>query len=139
MALTLAQGARSTLTLDPTSTVNESRLASDVTDTTEFGKGWAAAGLRGRYNELKAQALQAGVDGREAERAVLEAQAQDIQGQAQAWSPRVQNVTDVRSLRDAADWTSGAMGNLRTSVAPAVGGLVGAGVGLAAAPFTGGL
>jgi len=139
MALTLSKGARSALTLDPNSTVAADSLAGDIIDTTEFGKGWASAGLGSRANSLWTQAAKAGDAGREADRQALEMQARDIQQQTGQWAPRVSQVTDVRSLRDAADWASGAMGNLRTSVAPAVAGLAGGVAGALAAPVTGGV
>lgn len=111
----------------------------DIDATSQFGRGWAAAGLGGQANALWTQVAKAGKQGREADRQALELQARDLDQQTAQWAPRVQNVTDVRSLRDLGDWAGGAAGNLRTSVAPALGGLVGAGVGALAAPLTGGV
>lgn len=136
MDLNTARGLRA---LNTGGTTGADALASDIESSTEIGKGWRSAGLGGAANELWTQAAKAGLEGREADRQILEAQARDADQQAAQWAPRVQNVSDVRSLRDAADWAGGALGNVRTSVAPAVGGLVGGTVGLAAAPLTGGV
>lgn len=105
----------------------------------QFERGWTSADLSGRVGDLYIKANEAERAGNVRDAAVYKSYANDLEQQAALWAPRVQNVTDVHSLGDAADWAAGAMGNLRTSVEPAIGGLVGAGVGALAAPFTGGL
>ena len=140
MPLTLADASRlSPLegAVDPA--FDQWRQKNEIEGSPEVVKGWTSAGLGSQAASLYTQALKAQIDGDQQQSDVLRAQAQDLDQQTAQWAPRVQNVTDVRSLRDAADWVGGAAGNLRTSVAPAVAGLAGSAVGLAAAPFTGGI
>ena len=140
MALTLADASRlSPLegAIDPE--FEQWRQSHEIAGTSEVGKGWRSAGLGSRANALYMQSLKAADEGDAQNAEVLRQQAEDLDQQTAAWAPRVQNVSDVRSLRDGADWLGGAMGNVRTSVAPAVGSLVGAGAGLVAAPFTAGV
>lgn len=140
MALTLADTLPVTLADDAagysTPQYQKRRLQSDIEGTGEFGKGWASAGLSGQANSLWTQAAKAG-DLDPERRATLEAQARDLDQQTAQWAPTVQNFTDVRGLRSGIDWAAGAMGNLRTSVAPAAAGLAGATVGGLAGSFTG--
>ena len=136
MALNLSQGIRS---LNTTGTTGADALASDIEGTNQFGRGWSSAGLSSRAGELWDQSLKAQIDGRTDEQAVLEQQARDLQGEAAQWAPRVQDVSEVRNLRDGLDWVGGAMGNMRTSVAPAVAGLAGGALGMATAPLTAGI
>ena len=110
-----------------------------IAATGEFGKGWESSDLGDRAAQLSTRANLAYREGRDRDGQVLEMQSKDLAQQAAQWAPRVQNVSDVRGLRDGVDWAAGALGNVRTSIAPAIGGLVGSGLGLVAAPFTAGI
>lgn len=110
------------------------RKKTQIEGSSQFARGWETAGLSGQANSLYTQALKAERDGDEVGKQALLQQAQDLDTQAQAWAPTVQNVTDVTGLRSAMDWAGGAMGNLRTSIAPALGGLAGGALGALAGP-----
>lgn len=102
-------------------------------------RGWNASGIGSASSALEEQALKAGIEGRRADQAYLQQQAQGLRQRAQMWAPTVSEATDINSLSSGVDWLGGAVGNLRSSVAPAVGGLAGAVAGTALAPFTGGV
>lgn len=102
-------------------------------------RGWNASGIGSASSALEEQALKAGIEGRRADQAYLQQQAQGLRQRAQMWAPTVSEATDINSLSSGVDWLGGAVGNLRSSVAPAVGGLAGAVTGTALAPFTGGV
>lgn len=110
-----------------------------VEGTGEFGKGWESAGLQEEAAKVMWLASEAYKAGDVGNAQLLEKRARELQGEAQAWSPTVQNASDIDGLRSGADWLAGNMGNLRSSIKPALGGLAGAAVGTVAAPFTGGV
>lgn len=103
--------------------------AAQIAGASQIGRGWESAGLAGRAGELWTDSVNAQIDGDQQNAAVLASQARDLQQQASAWAPTVQNFSDITGLRSGLDWAGGALGNLRTSVAPALGGLAGAAVG----------
>lgn len=117
------------------------RAAADfeIANSSQFNRGWQSADLGEDANSLLWKARNAYANGDDAGGAVLEQQGRDIMQRSQQWAPTVQNLTDVTGLRSGADWVGGALGNIRSSLKPALGGLVGAGLGAAAAPFTGGV
>lgn len=136
-----------TLTLTPTADAealySPQNLAADragqIAGATQFGRGWESAGLGEQANSLWTDSVKARLEGDTQSADVLALQAQDLQQQAAEWAPTVKNFTDVKGLRSGLDWAGGALGNLRTSVAPALGGLAGATAGAALAPLTGGV
>ena len=95
----------------------------------EVRRGWESSGLGLRANELLSASNLAEIQGDTMRAATLRQQAEDLRTQASAWAPRVQDMTDISSFGDAVDWAGGQLGNLRSSVAPMVGGVVGAGLG----------
>lgn len=101
----------------------------DIDGSTQIRRGWESSGLGEDANSLSAKARAAYELGDNKLGAVLEQQANDLSRQAAQWAPTVQNFTDINGLRSGIDWMGGAMGGLRTSVKPALGGIVGAGVG----------
>ncbi len=136
-----------TLTLTPTADAealySPQNIAADragqIAGATQFGRGWESAGLGEQANSLWTDSVKARLEGDTQNADVLALQAQDLQQQAAEWAPTVKNFTDVKGLRSGLDWAGGALGNLRTSVAPALGGLAGAAAGVALAPLTGGV
>lgn len=138
MPITLADATRiapSDVLVDGSDPALEAwRKKTQIEGSSQFARGWETAGLSGQANSLYTQALKAERDGDEVGKQALLQQAQDLDTQAQAWAPTVQNVTDVTGLRSAMDWAGGAMGNLRTSIAPALGGLAGGALGALAGP-----
>lgn len=111
----------------------------EVDSMTQFGRGWESAGISEDANALYTRAAKAYDAGDLQGGQVLEQQAQDLDAQAAAVAPRVRSLRDINSLAGATDWAAGALGNIRSSVKPGLGSLVGAGVGAIAAPFTGGV
>jgi len=95
----------------------------------QLKRGWESSGLGLRANELLGASNLAETQGDTMRAQTLRQQAEDLQTQASAWAPRVQNMTDIGSFGDAVDWAGGQLGNIRSSVAPMVGGVVGAGLG----------
>ena len=138
-----AKGLLLTPTTDAEDLYSPQNLAVDqaaqIAGSSQMGRGWESAGLSGRAGDLWTDSLKARIDGDPQTAAVLASQAQDLQQQASAWAPTVQNFSDIKGLRSGIDWAGGALGNLRTSVAPALGGLAGAAAGTALAPLTGGV
>ena len=92
-------------------------------------KGWTAAGLSEKANKLLWQANQAKIAGDPTQAEALHQEGLRAMNQAAIWAPPVQNFTDINSVGDAVDWAGGALGNVRSSVAPAVGGMVGGALG----------
>ena len=111
----------------------------EIEASTQLGRGWTSAGLSEDANGLLAKARAAYAAGDTRGGQVLEQQGRDVLSRAQQWAPTVQNLTDVTGLRSGFDWASGALGGVRSSVAPFLGGVAGAGLGAVAAPFTGGV
>lgn len=111
----------------------------DIDGSSQLKRGWEAAGMGEDANSLLTKARSAYEAGDHQSGAALEQQGRDLLSRAQQWAPTVQNMTDVTGLRSGMDWAAGSLGNLRSSVKPFLGGVVGAGVGLAAAPFTSGV
>lgn len=95
----------------------------------EMRRGWESSGLGLRANELYGQANLAETEGDLARAQALKMQADDLSKQASAWAPSVQNLTEVGSIGEFGDWVAGQAGNLRSSVAPMVGGGLGAAAG----------
>lgn len=143
MTLSLRDSTVPTLELAQTATpINQQvleRAAMEAGDSTSFGRGWTSAGLSENANALLAKSLSARRLGDENGGAVYEQQARDLLSQAQQWAPTVRNLSDVNSVGSAAEWASGALGNIRSSVAPAVGGLAGAALGGVGGAFVGGM
>ena len=110
-----------------------------VNGSNQFVRGWNSADIGEDANTLMWKANEAAISGDRQTAAVLKQQSTDLMRQAQQWAPTVQNLTDVNSVESLGDWAGGAMGNLRSSVKPALGGLAGAAIGAVAAPFTGGV
>lgn len=95
----------------------------------QFSRGWQSSGLGIGASDLYSQSNLAETEGDMRKAQALRAQADAMSAQAQTWAPRVQNFTDIGSIGDAADWAAGAAGNLRSSIAPMVGGMAGTAVG----------
>lgn len=112
--------------------------AGQINASTQFGRGWTSAGMSEDANSLLTKARSAYEAGDHQSGAALESQGRDLLTRSQQWAPTVQNITDVTGLRSGMDWAGGALGNLRSSVKPFVGGVAGTAVGALAAPFTGG-
>ena len=86
----------------------------------EFSRGWNTAGLGEQANKLlwnAASAYQAGdaVTGQQ-----LEAEGRRTAELARTWAPTVQNFTDIDGLGSGAKWAMGALGNVRSSIKPAL-------------------
>ncbi len=111
----------------------------DIAQSNQAVRGWNSADLNEDASKLMWKANRAEEGGDLESAAVFEQQGRDLMRQGQQWAPTVQNFTDVNSVESLGDWAGGAMGNLRSSIRPALGGLAGAAVGLAAAPFTAGV
>lgn len=115
----------------------------DAAGASQFGRGWTSAGYSGRAGDYANEAVQAGLRGDGLRAAYLKQLAQDEAARAEVWAPTTRSFTDIDSVGSALDWAGGALGNIRTSVAPMVGGVVGAGLGAGAgavaAPFTAGV
>lgn len=91
----------------------------------EFSRGWNAAGLGEQANKLlwnAASAYQAGdaVTGQQ-----LEAEGRRTAELARTWAPTVQNFTDIDGLGSGAKWAMGALGNVRSSIKPALASMAG--------------
>ncbi len=112
--------------------------AGQINASTQFGRGWTSAGMSEDANSLLTKARSAYEAGDHQSGAALESQGRDLLTRSQQWAPTVQNITDVTGLRSGMDWAGGALGNLRSSVKPFVGGVAGTAVGALAAPLTGG-
>lgn len=110
-----------------------------INGTPEIVKGWNSAGISEDANALYTQAAKAYDTGDMQGGQVFEQQARDLDQQAAVVAPRVRSLRDINGFGDAMDWLGGSLGNMRSSVKPALGGLAGAVVGTVAAPFTGGV
>lgn len=108
------------------------RRQREIDNSTQFGRGWESAGLSEEGNAILDQANNAWRKGDVGLAQALEQQGRDRMAQAAQWAPTVKNLTDVRGLGQAMDWAGGALGNIRSSVAPAAGAAIGAGLGAAA-------
>jgi len=91
----------------------------------EFSRGWNAAGLGEQANKLlwgAASAYQAGDDvaGQQ-----LEAEGRRTAELARTWAPTVHNFTDIDGLGSGAKWAMGALGNVRSSIKPALASMAG--------------
>ena len=91
----------------------------------EFSRGWNTAGLGEQANKLlwnAASAYQAGdaVTGQQ-----LEAEGRRTAELARTWAPTVQNFTDIDGLGSGAKWAMGALGNVRSSIKPALASMAG--------------
>ena len=95
----------------------------------ELRRGWETAGLSETANALITGAAKAYDSGNVEQGKALEAEGVRTLKAAQAWAPSVQNFTDIDGLGSAARWAGGAMGNIRSSIKPALGGLAGAAIG----------
>lgn len=104
----------------------------DIADASQLRRGWVTAGYQNSVGELATASNDAALRGDGLRAAYLKQLAEDEAARAQAWAPTVQNFTDINGVGSALDWAGGALGNMRTSVAPAVGGLIGTGLGAAA-------
>lgn len=102
-------------------------------------RGWNSADISEDAAGLMWKANQAKISGDTNSAAVFEQQGRDLMQQASQWAPTVRDVTDVNSVESFGDWAGGALGNVRSSIKPALGGLAGAAIGAVAAPFTGGV
>ena len=111
----------------------------EIDASTQLGRGWTSSGLSEDAHGLLAKARSAYDSGDMRGGEVLEQQGRDLLSRSQQWAPTVRNLTDVTGLRSGFDWAGGALGGVRSSVAPFLGGVVGAGVGAVAAPFTAGV
>jgi len=92
----------------------------------ELSKGWTSAGLSERVNQLMWDASTAYKAGDVQTAKALEDEGRRTAQVAASWSPEVKNWSDVHDLSSGAKWAMGALGNVRSSVMPAIGGLVGA-------------
>lgn len=92
----------------------------------ELSKGWTSAGLSERVNQLMWDASTAYKAGDVQTAKALEDEGRRTAQVAASWSPEVKNWSDVHDLSSGAKWAMGALGNVRSSVMPALGGLVGA-------------
>jgi len=101
----------------------------EIDNSSQFNRGWQSAGMGEDANALMSKALWAKRQGDEVNGSVYEQQARDLMAQSQQWAPTVQNMTDVTGLRSGMDWMGGAMGNMRSSLMPAVGSVGGGIVG----------
>jgi hypothetical protein len=101
----------------------------EIANSSQFNRGWQSAGIGEDANALMSKSLAARMAGDHASGDILEQQARDLHEQGAQWAPTVKNMTDVNGLGSAVDWVGGAMGNMRSSVMPAVGGLAGAAIG----------
>lgn len=125
--------------------------ALDIAGSTSFGRGWESGSLSERVGSLMDEANnmyrsseKAALSGDSGLAQALHQQAQslEMQGrdkaiQAQQWAPTTQSFTDIDSAGSAVDWMAGSLGQgLRSTMPSIAGGLVGAGLGAAAAPFT---
>lgn len=125
--------------------------ALDIAGSTSFGRGWESGSLSERVGSLMDEAnnmyrssQEAALSGDSGLAQALHQQAQslEMQGrdkaiQAQQWAPTTQSFTDINSAGSAVDWMAGSLGQgLRSTMPSIAGGLVGAGLGAAAAPFT---
>lgn len=104
-------------------------VGSEIAQASQFNRGWQSAGIGEDANALMSKALAARMAGDHASGDILEQQARDLHEQGAQWAPTVKNMTDVNGIGSAVDWVGGAMGNMRSSVMPAVGGLAGAAIG----------
>lgn len=101
----------------------------EIANSSQFNRGWQSADIGEDANSLMWKANEAAVSGDLQTAAILKQQGTDLMRQAQQWAPTVRDMTDINSVGSAVDWAGGAMGNLRSSVKPALGGLAGAAVG----------
>ncbi len=99
----------------------------------DFSRGWTTAGLSETANALMTSAAKAYNDGDAKAGQALEAEGLRTMKQAATWAPSVQNFTDIDSAGAAGKWAAGALGNVRSSIMPTVGGVAG---GLAGAALT---
>ena len=125
--------AKSVLTLKPTAQAlfdadaanAQHRAVASADASSEFSRGWNAAGLGEQANKLlwnAASAYQAGdaVAGQQ-----LEAEGRRTAELARTWAPTVQNFTDIDGLGSGAKWAMGALGNVRSSIKPALASMAG--------------
>lgn len=128
MPITL-RDAVSQLQLRPTTTpVDQLALEREQmlgADANPIKQGWVSAGAGMDAYDLLAQANAAERQGDLRSAQALELQAKDHLARAQAWAPTTQKFTDIDGPGSAANWLGGQIGNLRTSVAPMVGGVAG--------------
>lgn len=105
----------------------------------EFNRGWTSSGLSEGANALYGEALKAKAAGDTQAEVAAKARADGLRSRADAWAPSVQNASDIDGVGSTAQWFAGSAGNLRSSIAPALGGLAGGLAGTALAPVTGGV
>lgn len=104
-------------------------LSSEIAGASQVNRGWQSAGIGEDANALMWKANEAAISGDHQTAAVLKQQGTDLMRQAQQWAPTVRDMTDINGVGSAVDWAGGALGNIRSSVAPALGGLAGAAIG----------
>lgn len=134
MALTLRDANPGLQLRDPTFSPRQSGLFADqleASDTNPVTRGWNAADIGIEASDLMAQANAAERAGDVLLSQSLQQRAQDQMARAQAWAPETQSVRDINSIGSAADWFGGAVGGIRSSVGPLVGGAAGALAGTA--------
>lgn len=129
MALTLADAPDLTLSTGYDPAYEQWKTANAIAGSNQIERGWQSSGLGEQANSLSAKARAAYAAGDHQLGAALEREAGDLVNRSAQWAPTVQNFTDINGLRSGIDWAGGALGGIRTSVKPALGGIVGAGVG----------
>ncbi len=128
MALTLRDSMAPALQLRDQPSIVDQGLAFEqyqADDSNPVLRGWRSAGLGSEANSLFSEANAAERRGDMLAAQAYEQQAQDSLRRSQVWAPTTQEFTKIDGLRSAGSWLGGQIGNLRTSVPPLVGGVVG--------------
>lgn len=141
MALTLRDSMAPALQLRDQPSIVDQGLAFEqyqAGDSNPVLRGWRSAGLGSKANSLFSEANAAERRGDMLAAQAFERQAQDTLRRSQVWAPTTQEFSKIDGLRSAGSWLGGQVGNLRTSVPPLVGGVVGGLGGAALGTLVGG-
>lgn len=111
----------------------EANFAADqalqASTSSELARGWTSSGLSEQANKLLWNAASAYQAGDAAAGQQLEAEGRRTAELAQTWAPTVGRFSDINDLSSGAKWAMGALGNVRSSIKPAVASLAGGLVG----------
>ena len=107
----------------------EANFAADqalqASTSSELARGWTSSGLSEQANKLLWNAASAYQAGDAAAGQQLEAEGRRAAELAQTWAPTVGRFSDINDLSSGAKWAMGALGNVRSSIKPAVASLAG--------------
>ena len=111
----------------------EANFAADqalqASTSSELARGWTSSGLSEQANKLLWNAASAYQAGDAAAGQQLEAEGRRTAELAQTWAPTAGRFSDINDLSSGAKWAMGALGNVRSSIKPAVASLAGGLVG----------